>query len=58
MCERDAPSSYVHTPNMNETGDEKKKKNILCFRYSHVNMRVSDCSIFSTDLQNDEGGVM
>lgn len=38
--------------------DEKRKhiKYSLCFLYRHVNMRVSACSIFSTDLQNDERG--
>lgn len=49
----------VHTVNMKQPGDGGKKRknisNILCFLYSYVNMGVSECSIFSTDLQNDGG---
>lgn len=61
MCEkRLASSSSPHGRDTRGTQEvEKKKKHIkysLCFLNGHVNMRLSDCSIFSTDLQNDERG--
>lgn len=33
-----------------------RMKYSLSFLYNNVNTRLSDCSIFSTDLQNDERG--
>lgn len=55
-----SPSAWeVHTVNMKQPGDGGKKEktsNILCFLYSYVNIGVSEYSIFSTDLQNDERG--
>lgn len=59
-CASSSSPLETHTRVSHEKSQEMKKakhiKYSLCFLYSHVNMRVSDCSIFSTDHQNDERG--
>lgn len=47
-------SRDLHMPNLNEADENGNSRRSFSSLYTHVNIRLSDCSVFTADLQNDE----